>query len=94
MRYEFFLARRYLWGLRRSQPFVSVIATISILGVALGVAALLVVPTALDRASTMSGHYKRHSNDVDRSLRWKWLPNEKKDNFTFLNVLDKTLGSF
>lgn len=43
MRYEFFLARRYLWGLRRSQPFVSVIATISILGVALGVAALLVV---------------------------------------------------
>jgi lipoprotein-releasing system permease protein len=43
MRYELFLALRYLGGLRRSQPFVSVIAAISVLGVALGVAALLVV---------------------------------------------------
>ena len=43
MRYELFLALRYLGGLRRSQPFVSVIAAISILGVAVGVAALLVV---------------------------------------------------
>ena len=43
MRYELFLAMRYLGGLRRAQPFVSVIAVISVLGVALGVAALLVV---------------------------------------------------
>ncbi|MBI3332911.1 MAG: ABC transporter permease [Candidatus Omnitrophica bacterium] len=43
MRYELFLALRYLGGLRRQQPFVSVIAAISVLGVALGVAALLVV---------------------------------------------------
>ena len=43
MRYELFLALRYLNGLRRSQPFVSVIALISVLGVAVGVAALLVV---------------------------------------------------
>jgi len=43
VKYELFLAFRYLGGLRRSQPFVSVIAAISILGIALGVAALLVV---------------------------------------------------
>jgi len=38
-----FLAMRYLGGLRRQQPVVSVIATISVAGIALGVAALLVV---------------------------------------------------
>ena len=43
MRYEWFLAFRYLGGLRRQQPVVSVIAMISVLGIALGVAALLVV---------------------------------------------------
>ena len=43
MNYELFLATRYLNGLRRSQPVVSVIAMISVLGIALGVAALLVV---------------------------------------------------
>ncbi|MBI3312048.1 MAG: ABC transporter permease [Candidatus Omnitrophica bacterium] len=43
MSYELFLAVRYLTGLRRSQPVVSVIAGISVLGIALGVAALLVV---------------------------------------------------
>lgn len=43
MTYELFLAMRYLNGLRRSQPVVSVIALISVLGIALGVAALLVV---------------------------------------------------
>lgn len=43
MSYELFLAVRYLKGLRRQQPVVSVIATISVLGIALGVAALLVV---------------------------------------------------
>ncbi len=36
MRYELFLALRYLNGLRRSQPFVSVIAAISVLGVMSG----------------------------------------------------------
>ena len=43
MRYELFLALRYLGGLRRQQPVVSVIAAISVAGIALGVAALLVV---------------------------------------------------
>jgi lipoprotein-releasing system permease protein len=43
MTYEFFLAARYLTGLRRSQPVVSVIAFISVLGIALGVASLMVV---------------------------------------------------
>lgn len=43
MRYELFLAMRYLGALRRSQPFLSLIAGISICGVAVGVAALLVV---------------------------------------------------
>lgn len=43
MRYELFLALRYLRGLKRTQPFVSVIAAISVTGVTLGVAALLVV---------------------------------------------------
>lgn len=43
MRYELFLAMRYLGGLRRQQPIVSVIAAISVVGIALGVAALLTV---------------------------------------------------
>ncbi len=43
MRYELFLALRYLMGLRRSQPVVSVVAFISVLGIALGVAALIIV---------------------------------------------------
>ena len=43
MRYELFLALRYLNGLRRSGAFVSMIAAISVVGIALGVAALLVV---------------------------------------------------
>jgi len=43
LRYEWFLAARYLGGLRRQQPVVSVIAMISVAGIALGVAALLVV---------------------------------------------------
>lgn len=43
MSYELFLAVRYLTGLRRSQPVVSVIAGISVAGIALGVAALLIV---------------------------------------------------
>ena len=43
MGYQLFLALRYLGGLRRQQPVVSVIAGISVIGIALGVAALLVV---------------------------------------------------
>ena len=43
MRYELFLAVRYLGGLRRQQPVVSVIAAISVVGIALGVGALITV---------------------------------------------------
>ncbi|MDP3723104.1 MAG: ABC transporter permease, partial [Candidatus Omnitrophota bacterium] len=42
MRYELWLALRYLFAKRRER-FISIIATLSIGGVALGVAALLVV---------------------------------------------------
>lgn len=42
MRYELFIALRYLTA-RRKQTFISVISLISILGVALGVASLIVV---------------------------------------------------
>ena len=42
MRAVFWIAWRYLWG-RKSERFVSLISIISILGVAIGVAALIVV---------------------------------------------------
>ena len=42
MSYESWIARRYLWSKRR-HPFVGVISTISILGISVGVAALIVV---------------------------------------------------
>jgi lipoprotein-releasing system permease protein len=42
LRYEFFIALRYLRA-RRKQAFVSVITAISIIGVAVGVAALIIV---------------------------------------------------
>lgn len=42
MSYEFLIAKRYLWSGRR-HPFVGVMATISVLGVAVGVAALIAV---------------------------------------------------
>src|SRR3989338_6856129 len=42
MGYEWFLARRYLWSKRR-HPFVGVTSKISILGICVGVAALIVV---------------------------------------------------
>lgn len=42
MRFEFFIALRYLLA-RRKQSFISVISLISVLGVGLGVAALIVV---------------------------------------------------
>lgn len=41
MSYEFFIARRYLTA-RRKQAFISVITSISILGIAIGVAALVI----------------------------------------------------
>ncbi|OIO36177.1 MAG: hypothetical protein AUJ72_06095 [Candidatus Omnitrophica bacterium CG1_02_46_14] len=42
MNYEFFVAKRYLWSKRR-HPFVGVLSTISVLGISVGVAALIVV---------------------------------------------------
>lgn len=42
MSYEWWVAKRYLWSKRR-HPFVGVISTISILGICVGVAALIVV---------------------------------------------------
>ena len=42
MRAVCWIAWRYLWG-RKSERFVSLISVISILGVAIGVAALIVV---------------------------------------------------
>lgn len=48
MSYEWLVARRYLWSKRR-HPFVGVTSTISILGICVGVAALIVV------LSVMSG---------------------------------------
>jgi len=40
--YEWFVAKRYLWSKRR-HPFVGVVSTISVLGISVGVAALIVV---------------------------------------------------
>ena len=42
MNYEFWIAKRYIWSKRR-HPFVGVISTISVLGLCVGVAALIVV---------------------------------------------------
>ncbi|MBI4432859.1 MAG: ABC transporter permease [Candidatus Omnitrophica bacterium] len=42
MTYEWLIARRYIWSKRR-HPFVGVISTISILGITVGVAALITV---------------------------------------------------
>ncbi len=42
MNYEWWIAKRYLWSKRR-HPFVGVISTISVLGLCVGVAALIVV---------------------------------------------------
>lgn len=42
MGYETFIAKRYLWSKRR-HPFVGVVSTISVLGICVGVAALIVV---------------------------------------------------
>ena len=40
--FEWFIAKRYLWSKRR-HPFVGVVSTISVLGICVGVAALVVV---------------------------------------------------
>jgi lipoprotein-releasing system permease protein len=42
MSWEWLVARRYIWSKRR-HPFVGIISTISVLGIAVGVAALIVV---------------------------------------------------
>ena len=42
MSFELFIAKRYLWSKRR-HPFVGVVSTISMLGITVGVAALIVV---------------------------------------------------
>ena len=42
MNYPWFIAKRYLWSKRR-HPFVGVVSTISVLGIGVGVAALIVV---------------------------------------------------
>jgi lipoprotein-releasing system permease protein len=42
MTYEWLIAKRYLWSKRR-HPFVGVMSTISVLGITVGVAALIVV---------------------------------------------------
>lgn len=42
MKFEWFVAKRYLWSKRR-HPFVGVVSTISVIGIAVGVAALIVV---------------------------------------------------
>lgn len=42
MAYEWLVARRYIWSKRR-HPFVGVMSTISVLGICVGVAALIVV---------------------------------------------------
>ncbi len=51
MSFEFFVAKRYLLA-RRKQAFISVISSFSILGVALGVAALIVVIGVMEGFST------------------------------------------
>lgn len=42
MSFEFLIAKRYIWSKRR-HPFVGIISTVSILGIAVGTAALIVV---------------------------------------------------
>ena len=47
MKYEWFIASRYLKS-RRKQAFISIISIISVSGVALGIAAVIIVVSALD----------------------------------------------
>ncbi len=51
MRFEFFISRRYLFA-RRGQAFISVISWISVIGVALGVAALIIVMGVMNGFTT------------------------------------------
>ncbi|MDR3176346.1 MAG: lipoprotein-releasing ABC transporter permease subunit [Desulfovibrio sp.] len=51
MRFEYFVARRYLFA-RRGQAFISVISWISVAGVALGVASLIVVMGVMNGFTT------------------------------------------
>ena len=50
-RFERLLAGRYLRP-RRAQGFISIIAAFSLLGIALGVATLIIVMSVIDRKST------------------------------------------
>jgi len=47
MRFEFFVGLRYLWNTRRTR-FLSLITLISVLGIAIGVAALVTVQSVMD----------------------------------------------
>ncbi len=47
MRFEFFVGLRYLWSTRRTR-FLSLITVISVLGIAIGVAALVTVQSVMD----------------------------------------------
>jgi len=47
MRFEFFVGLRYLWNTRRTR-FLSLITVISVLGIAIGVAALVTVQSVMD----------------------------------------------
>lgn len=47
MRFEFFVGLRYLWNTRRTR-FLSLITVISVLGIAIGVAALVTVQSIMD----------------------------------------------
>ncbi len=51
MRFELFVALRYLLG-RRKQTFISIISIISVIGVALGVAALIIVMGVMNGFTT------------------------------------------
>ena len=51
MSFHWFVARRYLWSKRR-HPFVGVVSTISIIGITMGVAALITVLALGVMAST------------------------------------------
>ncbi len=79
MRFEFFIALRYLFA-RKGQAFISVISWISVAGVALGVASLIVVMGVMNGFTTdlrdkligMSSHAVIHSRmgamEEDREL--------------------------
>ena len=54
MKFELFVARRYLTA-RRKQAFISVITSISVLGIAIGVAALVIAIALITGLGESSG---------------------------------------